>query len=147
MRQKISWSRFEISKDGFQEILGKDRSYGPFIDLILSFGVKYNSRADDFTVFHSRGSDAESTRSSGKVASFIHGSKLIVRQNYATMFDTCIDTAEKTNILGLFDIPPYTTRKELTASRHDGFFFSRRAQFSPAWQRFLMTLIRIVQVT
>ncbi|RYN56443.1 hypothetical protein AA0114_g2771 [Alternaria tenuissima] len=46
------------------------------------------------------------------------------------MFDTCIDTAEKTNILGLFDIPPYTTRKELTASRHDGFFFSRRAHSS-----------------
>jgi hypothetical protein len=78
IRQKISWSRFETSKDGFQEILGKGRSYGPFIDLIPSFGVKYSSRADDFTVFHCRGSDSERTESYGKVVSFRHGSKLIV---------------------------------------------------------------------
>ncbi|KAH7092039.1 hypothetical protein FB567DRAFT_516346 [Paraphoma chrysanthemicola] len=63
IQQKISWSRFEISKNGFQEILGQGRSYGPLIDLITSFGVKYSSRADDFTVFHCRGSDAERNES------------------------------------------------------------------------------------
>jgi hypothetical protein len=54
IRQRGSWGRFEISAQGFSNISGNPQTYGPFLDIVSLFGLKSNSRADDFTRFSYR---------------------------------------------------------------------------------------------
>jgi hypothetical protein len=51
VQQSNSWDRFKISWTGFLIMLGGSDTYGPFFDLVSTFGLKHNPHDEGLSGF------------------------------------------------------------------------------------------------